>query len=120
MQVSYDEFGETKTYDLVKGGGDINVNAANREEYAMPCRADSHLHSPVTPALRAQRPISTRPSRRRVCSAGAGTLTHLLYSISQTRSAWPALRYVGLYCKYLLADSVARQFGAFQRGFHSV
>ena len=28
--------------------------------------------------------------------------------------------YVRLYAKYLLEDSIARQFGAFQRGFHAV
>ena len=60
MQVSFDEFGEAKTYDLVENGGEIAVTGANRKEY------------------------------------------------------------VQLYVKYLLEDSIARQFGAFQRGFHSV
>jgi hypothetical protein len=60
MQVSFDEFGEKKTYDLVPGGADVAVTADNREEY------------------------------------------------------------VGLYTKYLLEDSISRQFGAFQRGFHTV
>ena len=58
--MSYEEFGETKTYDLIEGGGDVAVTEANREEY------------------------------------------------------------VALYTKYLLQDSIVRQFNAFQRGFHSV
>jgi len=60
MQVSYEEFGETKTCDLMPNGGDIAVTEANRHEY------------------------------------------------------------VRLYAKYLLEDSIERQFNAFQRGFHSV
>ena len=60
MQVSYDEFGESKTFDLMPSGGEIAITIDNRDEY------------------------------------------------------------VRLYVKYLLADSIERQFAAFQRGFHSV
>ena len=60
MQVSYDEFGESKTFDLVPSGGDVPVTAESRHEY------------------------------------------------------------VRLYVKYLLEDSIARQFAAFQRGFLTV
>ncbi|KAL1525705.1 hypothetical protein AB1Y20_020551 [Prymnesium parvum] len=60
MQVSYEDFGEAKTFDLVPDGGSIAVTEANREEY------------------------------------------------------------VRVYVKYLLDDSISRQFNAFQRGFHSV
>lgn len=60
MQVSYEEFGETKTYDLMEDGGNVAVTGENRAEY------------------------------------------------------------VRLYVKYLLEDSIARQFDAFHRGFHSV
>ena len=60
MQVNYEEFGQTRTYDLLPDGGDIPVTGANRGEY------------------------------------------------------------VRLYAKYLLEDSIARQFTAFQRGFHTV
>ena len=59
-QVNFEEFGQTRTYDLMENGGDISVTAANRGEY------------------------------------------------------------VRLYAKYLLEDSIARQFSAFQRGFHTV
>lgn len=59
-QVSYEEFGETKTFDLMVDGENIPVTAANKAEY------------------------------------------------------------VSLYVKYLLEDSIKRQFDAFQRGFHSV
>ena len=58
--MTYEEFGETKNFDLVPDGGDVNVNGANRQQY------------------------------------------------------------VELYTKYLLDDSIARQFAAFMRGFHSV
>jgi len=60
MQVNYEEFGQTCTYDLLPDGADIAVTAENRDEY------------------------------------------------------------VRLYAKYLLEDSVGRQFAAFQRGFHTV
>jgi len=60
MQVSFEVFGEQKTYDLIENGGEVAVTAANREEY------------------------------------------------------------VRLYVSYLLEGSIARQFAAFQRGFHSV
>jgi len=60
MQVSFEEFGEAKTFDLVPGGGDVPVTNQTRHEY------------------------------------------------------------VRLYVKYLLEDSIERQFGAFQRGFHIV
>jgi len=60
MQVDYEEFGQTRTYDLLPNGGDVPVTRDNRHEY------------------------------------------------------------VRLYAKYLLEDSIARQFGAFQRGFHTV
>ena len=59
-QVSFEVFGEQKTYDLIENGGEVAVTAANREEY------------------------------------------------------------VRLYVSYLLEGSIARQFAAFQRGFHSV
>eukprot|EP00966_Prymnesium_polylepis_P034151 793890-Prymnesium_polylepis.2 len=32
-QVSYEEFGETKTCDLMENGGDVPVTEANRHEY---------------------------------------------------------------------------------------
>ncbi|KAL3914839.1 MAG: hypothetical protein SGPRY_007480 [Prymnesium sp.] len=60
MQVSYEEFGDTKTYDLIADGGNVPVTEANRHEY------------------------------------------------------------VRLYVNYLLVESIARQFSAFQRGFHFV
>ena len=59
-QVSYEEFGEAKAFDLQPNGGDIPVTTANREEY------------------------------------------------------------VRLYVNYLLQDSIATQFNAFQRGFLNV
>lgn len=38
MQVTYEYFGEMKTYDLVPGGGDIPVTNDNRERYL--CKKD--------------------------------------------------------------------------------
>ncbi|KOO24665.1 ubiquitin-protein ligase e3a isoform 2 [Chrysochromulina tobinii] len=60
MQVSFEQWGEQKTFDLVLNGGNVAVTLANRDEY------------------------------------------------------------VRLYVQYLLDDSIARQFGSFQRGFHLV
>ena len=60
MQVSFEDFGEAKTFDLMPGGADIAVTGENRNEY------------------------------------------------------------IRLYTKYLLEDSISRQFAAFQRGFHTV
>ena len=60
MQVSFEDFGEQKTHELIPNGADTPVTGDNRHEY------------------------------------------------------------VKLYTQYLLEDSIARQFAAFQRGFHSV
>ena len=60
MQVNFEEFGQTRTHNLVPNGADVPVTARNRSEY------------------------------------------------------------VRLYAKYLLEDSIANQFSAFQRGFHTV
>jgi hypothetical protein len=37
QQVTYDFFGETKTHDLIPGGGDIPVTNENRERYISLC-----------------------------------------------------------------------------------